>query len=106
MKPASLKEIVGICNIPMKILGRVDIQVLVEETVKIELDCYILEGMSQHMIIGRDVLGNSITGIDIARAKLCIERDKRSENVSSVMANDYVLPPHSMVCMEVGTVNS
>ena len=88
----------------MKILGRVDIQVLVEETVKIELDCYILEGMSQHMIIGRDVLGNSITGIDMTRAKLCIKREKRSENVSSVVANDYVLPLHSMVCMEVVTV--
>ena len=96
----SLKEVVGICNLPKKILGRVNLEMGVDDAAEVKVECYILENMTQDIILGRDFLGKNVNCINISNAKLCIKKKQIRKLLNCMVTDDHVLMPHSMVCVE------
>ena len=101
---SSLKEIVGIGNMPMKVTGSTEVVVKLQENY-LPLKCHIIDSMKYDLVLGRDMLDVVMLGIDHTEGQIFFKdwADISTSYVGTsqcLLATDYLFEPNSITAVE------
>ena len=76
--PTSLKQIVGIGNVPKPVLGAVLLEIKVNGNILL-LKCLVIDDMNYSVVLGRDMINCQVAGIDDIRNMIFFKKGVTEE---------------------------
>ena len=109
IEPSFLQEVVGIGNMPQKVLGLVQIELEAQENV-LPLACHVIKEMRYDIVLGRDMLDQLLLSIDHVKGLVYFKRERSTDTFVQhqgqspcLLVADTILEPHSVTAVKVST---